>query len=386
MSSPQIDYSSLDTPCVLLDLNKLEANIEEMSRLASEAGVRLRPHIKIHQSTYITRLQVAAGACGIEVGTIDQAEVFAAEGFPDIMIGHPFYGTRQFAKLRGLINQPNLKLALVVDMLEQARGISEVARSAGKKIAVVLKIDTGGNRFGVLPGESTVKLAAAMTLLPGIDFQGIYTHEVYSGDTAEGADEFAREICAEMCETAEMLKQKGIPFDHVSVGASPTYRAVCRLKQLGKFPQITEIHPGSCIIGSMLQVRRFAMKEDDCAMTILTGVMSTSHPAHAVIDAGAKTLGSDPLIAFRDRPDYYWNGKPGYGVIRGRPDLWLGVAAAESSIMYYTGPGKKFKIGDRLEIIPNNPFLVTNIHDKLYGVRDGEIETIIPVTGRGRGS
>jgi len=386
MAAAKILYPSLDTPCALLDLNKLEANIREMAHLAAEAGVLLRPHLKIHQSAFIARLQMDAGACGIEVGTIDQAEVFAAEGFDDILIAHPFYGHQKLAKLKGLLCQPNLKLTLIVDMLEQAKAISEVSQAVGRKVPVVLKIETGGDRYGVPPGEPALQMAKAVSPLPGIDFKGIYAHEVYSGDTPDGANKLAYEVASAVSETAKMLKKAGIPSNHVSMGCSSTYRATCNYIKQGKFPEITEIHPGSCIIGGMLQVHRFALTEDCCALTILTSVMSTSHPHHAVIDAGSKTLASDPLIAFQNRPNFFWQGRPSYGVIRGRPDLWLGAVHAESARLFYTNPKRKLEPGERLEIIPNNPFIVMNIHDQLYGVRSGEVIRTVPVTGRGRGS
>ncbi|HEY50367.1 MAG TPA: hypothetical protein G4O20_00980 [Dehalococcoidia bacterium] len=379
-------YPSLDTPCVLLDLERLEANIQEMSHLADEAGVLLRPHIKVHQSAFIAGLQVKAGACGIEVGTIDQAEVFAAEGFADILVAHPFYGQRKLAKLKGLLGQPSLELTLIVDMMEQARAISEVGQAAGRKIPVVLKIETGGDRYGVPPGKPALQMAEAMSSFPGIALKGIYTHEVYGGATPEGAHGLAEEVCSTMAETAKMMKKVGLPTEHVSIGSSPTYRAACNYIKQGRFPEINEIHPGSCIIGSMLHVRRFAIEENHCALTILATVTSTSHSNHAVIDSGSKTLGSDPLLAFQDRPNFYWQGKPSYGAVRGRPDLWLGSVAAESARVFYMNREKKLRLGERLEIIPNNPFLVTNMHDQLHGVRRGKMERMIPVTGRGRGS
>lgn len=386
MAASKSLYTSLDTPCVLLDLDKLEANIKEMSDLAAEAGVLLRPHIKVHQSAFITRLQVEAGACGIEVGTIDQAEVFAAEGFDDIMVAHPFFGQLKMAKLKRLLSQPSLELTLIVDMIEQARAISEVGQAVGRKVPVVLKIETGGDRYGVPPGRPALQMAKAMSSLPGIDLIGIYTHEVYGGDTPEGANELTYEVASAMSETARMMKKAGLPIDHVSIGSSPTYRPACNYIKRGEFPEINEIHPGSCIIGSMLHVRRFASTEDRCTLTILASVMSTSHSGHAVIDAGSKTLGSDPLLAFQDRPDFFWHGKPSYGKVRGRPDLWLGSVAAESARVFYTDSKKKLGLGERLEIIPNNPFIVTNMHDELYGVRNGKVEKMIPMTGRGRGS
>ena len=116
-------------------------------------------------------------------------------------------------------------------------------------------------------------------------------------------------------------------------------------------------------------------------------VVSTSHAAHVILDAGYKTLGGDALIGRRDTPGFFWNGMPSYGPIQGRPDLWLGRLGAESAWLYYTDPNaKKLALGERLEIVPNNATLVVNIHDEMYGVRDGVIEKTIPVTGRGRGS
>ncbi len=379
-------YPSLDTPCVLLDLDKLEANIKEMSTLAAEAGVLLRPHIKVHQSVLITKMQVEAGACGIEVGTIDQAEVFAAEGFDDIMVAHPFFGKLKMAKLKGLLGQPNLKLTLIVDMVEQAQAISQVGQAAGRKVLVALKIETGGDRYGVPPGRPALQLAKTVSSLPGIELVGIYTHEVYGGATPEGADELTFEIATAMSETARMIKQAGLSIDHVSIGSSPTYRPACNFIKQGKFPEINELHPGSCVIGSVLHIRRFANTEDSCALTVLAAVMSTSHSGHAVVDAGSKTFGADPLFAFQDRPDFLWEGKPSYGKIRGRPDLWVGAVAAESARVFYRDQTKKLALGQRLEIIPTNPFIVTNMHDQVYGVRNGEVEKIIPMTGRGRGS
>jgi len=124
-----------------------------------------------------------------------------------------------------------------------------------------------------------------------------------------------------------------------------------------------------------------------CALTVLTTVVSTSHAAYVIIDAGFKTFGADSLIARRDTPGFFWNGMPSFGPIQGRSDLWLGRLGAESGWLYYMDPAaKKLSLGERIEIVPNNATIVINIHDQIYGVRNGVIEKVIPVTGRGRGS
>jgi D-serine deaminase-like pyridoxal phosphate-dependent protein len=114
--------------------------------------------------------------------------------------------------------------------------------------------------------------------------------------------------------------------------------------------------------------------------------MSTSHKRHAVIDAGYKTFGADSMIGYRKSPDFFWHGLPSFGSIEGRHDLWLGRLGAETGWVYYLRPQRKLKLGDRLEIVPNNATLVMNIHDQVYGVREGRIDKVIRITGRGLGS
>ena len=374
-------YPILDTPCVLLDLDKLEADIREMSQLATEAGLKLRPHVKIHESAAIAKLQVEAGAIGIELGSIDQVEPMAEAGIKDILVAHPFYGAHKFETLKKILTLPNLKLTFVVDMLEHAEGISRVAVLTGVKVPVVIKLETGGNRLGVLPGEPVLNLAKQILQLPGIEFKGIYAHEVYSEPTNKGADKEAFRVATITVETARLLKKEGIEIDHISVGASPTFRATCLYLKHGKFRDITEIHPGKLVIDDIAQVMMQDSHKQRRALSVLTTVISTSHPSHAVIDAGFKTFGFDSLIGYRDQPGFFWEGKPSFGSVKDRPDLWLGALHAEVSRLFYKDPSKKLRLGERLEIIPNNATLVIHMHEKLYGVRDAKIETVIPVKG-----
>ncbi len=388
MTEQKTPYPSLDTPAVLIDLNTLEANIKEMSKLAAEAGIRLRPHVKVHENVSIAKMQIERGACGVEAGVTAQAEAMAEQGIDDIVIAHPgFYGGPKGEILKKLLNKPRLKLAVVVDMLEQAETISQMAQAIGKKARVLIKIDLGrGSRYGVLPGEPVLNLAKQLRQLPGIDLIGIYGHEMGAKPTPEGKDETALEAATIMTENAKLLKKEGITIEHVSVGASPTFRSTCRFLKEGKFPEITEIHPGQCVIGDIMYMRSGGNIREACAVTVLTTVMSTSHPGWAIIDAGYKTFGADSLIARRDTPGFFWNGMPSFGSVQGRSDLWLGRLSAETSCLYYTEPEKTLRFGERLEIVPNNATLVINIHNQIYGVRNGVVEQVIPVTGRGRGN
>jgi D-serine deaminase-like pyridoxal phosphate-dependent protein len=386
MTKQNLPISSLDTPAVLVNMETLEANIREMSQLAAEAGVKLRPHTKIHESSAIAKLQIKSGACGIEVGTIDRAVCMAEAGINDILVAHPFYGDHKLETLRTLLNKPGLKISLLVDMIEQASAISRVGEEFGKKIPVLLKINTGGNRFGVLPGDPALNLARKLRQFPGIEFIGIYAHESGGKPTQESLDKLAFETATMMTETASLLKKEGIPVEHMSVGASPTFRATCQFIKEQKFPEITEIHPGHSVIGDVWHVIALGNKREACAATVLTTVMSTPAPGYVVVDAGYKTFGADALIQYRDNPAFFWKGRPSYGSVQGRSDMWLGRLAAESACVYYMEPNmdpkKELRIGDQLQIVPNNATLVINMEREIYGVRNGVVERVFSVAGR----
>jgi len=389
MADVKVLYPELNTPAVLVDLDILEANIKEISRHAAGAGLKLRPHVKVHETADIARMQIAAGACGVEVGTVEQGEAMVEEGIADLLVAHPnYYGGPKGDILKKLLVKPGLKLTLVVDMLEQAEIISKLAREVGKNVPVLIKIDLGrGSRFGVPPGEPVLALAKQIKKIPGLNFHGIYGHEMGVKLTPEGKEESALEAATIMSENARLLKKEGFSLHYVSVGASSTYKITCRLVKEGKFPEITEIHPGQCIIGDILYMRGGGNTLETCAAAVLTAVMTTSHADWVMIDAGYKTFGSESCINYRDTPGFFWQGKPSYGPVKGRPDLWFGRLSAESSNVYYTDPkAPKLRLGERIEIVPNNATLVINMHAQIYGVRNGKVEKVMTVTGRGRGN
>jgi len=385
-----IPYSSLDTPAALIDLDKLEANIKEIADAAKEAGVKLRPHVKIHQCPEIAKMQIAAGAVGVEVGLIDQAFVMAEAGIDDIVIAHPFYGERKFEKIKQLLTiYPRLKLAIVVDMIEQSEGLSHVGEAIKKRIPVLIKVDTGIRRYGVMPGAPLLKIAKQIRELPGVELAGIYAHESGATPTPEGTARAALECGSVMSEMARLLRREGLTLKHVKAGASPTYFDTCRYIQEGVLQDITELHPGQRFIGDLTYMWGRGNTREQIAITMLTTVVSTSHYEYVVIDAGFKALGSEAMIGRRNQiPDFYWKDMASFGQIEGRPDLWLGRLGAESGWLYYKDPTTKnrLELGDRLEIVPNSASLILNIHDVAYGVRAGAIEKEFKIAGRGRGT
>ena len=241
-----VEQAVIPTPSVVVDLDVLESNIAEMSRLAREAGVRLRPHTKIHESPDIAKMQIAAGAVGIEVGTVDRAICMAEAGINDIVVAHPFYGEQKLRILRRLLERPDVKVTVLVDMLEQALGVSRVGDALGTTIPVLLKINTGGDRFGVRPGAPALDLAKRVSRLPSDRVPRASMRTKSGGQpNPESQATLAREIGDDDVGDREAVGERGHPRTHVSVGSSPTLRHTCAFLRKGLVPRNHGDPPGA---------------------------------------------------------------------------------------------------------------------------------------------
>jgi D-serine deaminase-like pyridoxal phosphate-dependent protein len=361
MSRPIED---LPTPAVLVDLDVLERNIARQAERARAAGVRLRPHAKTHKCPEIARMQLAAGAAGISLAKTSEAEVFAAAGFDDIFVAYPVVGSGKAERLLALSRA--IRLAAGVDSVEGARRLSDVFRAAGARLDVLLKIDCGYHRVGVLP-EVAAGIVSEIAALPGVSLRGVFTHagHVYSAETP-GAGGNRKTGGRNLATTASMLRGAGFPIGGVSVVSPPSARHSMRVAG------VTECRPGNYVFHDGSQVALGTCGPEDCAMTILATVVSVPAPDRAVLDAGSKTLSQDIM---RPRAN-------GHGLILGtRTRLQSlseehGVARVED--------GDSFRVGDGVHVLPNHACVVSNLHDRLYGIRAGRVETEFRIAARGR--
>jgi D-serine deaminase-like pyridoxal phosphate-dependent protein len=373
-------YPTIDTPAILVDLDKLEANIDSMAQRAADAGLKLRPHTKVHKSTYVSDLQIKAGAIGVSVSKLGEAVVYADAGQGDIMVVHPFYGDHKFAALKSLVERADI--SCVVDSVEGALGISQVGQAVDKKIPMLLKIDTVCRRFGALPGEPALKMARELTRMPGAELVGIITHECSSSEISpEGIARLAFECASSMSATASMFRKDGINIRDIVMGSTPAARALCRDAKY--FPDVTEIHPGAYVFGDWVYMNGFSMLEDECAASIMVTVISRPSPDRACIDGGYKTFSADAMLFMAARAGEARPWSPTFGTVKGRPDIKVARLTEEIGVVTLTNPENGLNVGDRLEIIPNHISLAVNLHDKLYGVRNGKFEREIPVVCRG---
>lgn len=359
----------LDTPAAVIDLAVLEQNIREMASFAAQAGVTLRPHVKAHKMLAIAKRQLEAGAGGLAVAKLGEAEVMLQSGARDILVANQVVTREKIARLLRLNEEARVTCA--VDSLENARALSEAAQSLGRRLPVLIEVDTGLRRCGTLPGEPTVKLAQAMARLPGLEINGIMTHagHVYA---AREAGEVARIGSAEgelMVQTAEMLRKAGLPCRVVSVGSTPTAR------HAGLVPGVTEIRPGNYVFYDAVQVALGVAQEGQCALSIMATVTSRPAPDRAVIDAGSKVLALD-------RGAHGAGTVRGFGLVKGYPDYIIERLSEEHGILSVP-PGADLHIGQRLEIIPNHACSVINLFDAVAVVRDEEVIDVWRVDARG---
>ena len=355
----------LSTPAVLVDLDVLERNIAGMARSAREAGVRLRPHAKTHKCPQIARLQRAAGAWGLSVAKVGEAEVFADAGFDDLFVAYPVVGEDKGLRLVALGDR--VRLAAGVDSAEGAATLARSFREAGRSLDVLLKIDVGYGRVGVTP-DRAVALGHAVAGLTGLRLRGVFTHagHGYLAATKAAVDDVARQEGEQLAAVARELRGAGLPVEEVSVGSTPTAAQAMRVAE------VTECRPGNYVFHDASQVALETCGVEDCALTILATVVSTPAPERAVVDAGSKTLSSDPL---RPRPG-------GYGQLLGRASRIERLSEEHGVIA--VAPGESFRVGERVRLLPNHACVVANLHDRLVGVSGNQVEAVLAVSARGR--
>src|SRR5262245_9161844 len=354
----------LPTPSVLVDLDILERNVRAMQERARGAGVKLRPHAKTHKSPEVGRLQLLAGASGLTLAKTSEAEVFAALGFDDVFVGYPVYGADKARRLLDLSDR--IRLRVGVDSEAGAKSLGDVFHAAGRRLPVRLKIDCGYHRVGVAP-EKAVEIAQRIAELPGLSFDGVFTHggQGYAGRTPEEVAEAGHVEGRVVAEAAEAIRAAGLPVEDVSLGSTPTVRSA--LSERG----VTECRPGTYVYNDFSQATLGSCSLEDCAMTILATVVSVPAADRAVLDAGSKTVSTDPL-----RPS-----GGGHGAILGRKSR-IARLSEEHGVIEVV-PGETFRVGERVRVLPNHACIVSNLHDRLVAVRDGRVEGQITVAARG---
>jgi D-serine deaminase-like pyridoxal phosphate-dependent protein len=357
----------LDTPALLIDLDVLEANLAEMASVAARAGVALRPHTKTHKSPEIARMQVAAGATGITVAKLGEAEVMADAGLDDLLVAFPLVGEAKLRRLAELGERARVRVSL--DAVEVAEGLGRVGLARGREVEVLVEVDTGLHRLGLPPGPPTAELVARVARVPGVEVVGLLTHagHAYRAGSPEALRRVAEREVLDLVETAERCRRQGIELREVSVGSTPTARAAALVEG------VTELRPGTYALNDATMVRLGVATEATVAVTVLATVVARPAADRFVVDAGSKSLSSDHM-----------GSGPGWMLVAGRPELSMDFLSEEHGVGHLDRPGGDPRIGERLALVPSHACACVNLFDLAYGVRGGRVERELPIAGRGK--
>ena len=368
--------TTIPTPRVVVDPSRLRANISAMQDLASRAGVRLRPHAKTHKSPAIARWQVEAGAVGICCAKLGEAEVFAAAGIADIRLPYPINPSNA-DRVLSLLHQT--RLSIVVDSLDVAREWSARMLAAGRRLEVLVKVDVGFHRCGVNPdAPAVVDTIRQVADLSGLQFLGLLSHagHGYGAGSVEEMRAIADREIQILKGLASQLKDKAVPVDEISVGATPTARFITA--QRGA----TEMRPGNYVFFDRTQVGLESARLDQCALHVVAMVVSRPSPARVIFDAGSKVLTSDGLRGFGQQA--------GHGLVfpsleAAIPDPSIVIERlSEEHGVARVQPSCPLRIGDRVRILPNHSCPVVNLTDEILLVEGDRIVERFEIAARGR--
>ncbi|MBE9917848.1 amino acid aldolase [Paenibacillus donghaensis] len=365
----KLTRESLETPCILIDENIVQRNIDHMADCAARNQVKLRPHIKTHKIPEFALKQLAQGAEGITVAKVGEAEIMAEHGIDDIFIAYPVVTP---AKIKRIIALAHKKRMIVgVESIEGARNLSKEATAAGIILPVRLEIDTGLARTGAAP-DKAVDLAQQIAALPGLDLSGIFTFKgaVFKGAGTLDLAAAGLEEGTIMVETAEKLRAAGIPIRDVSVGSTPTAPYAAAVEG------VTEIRPGTYIFYDRMLAVMGACSEEDWAAKVLVTVVSVPAADRLVVDGGSKTFATDV------QPGQHPLHLKGFGEIIGHPDAVFEKMNEEHGMIRTSGP-HGLHVGDVLEIVPNHICPTVNLHNEVYVSTAGVIRAV-PVLARGK--
>lgn len=344
----------LPTPALLLDLNKFEANLARMAARIQDSGKALRPHAKAHKCVEIARRQIAAGAIGVCVATLAEAEMMAAAGIPGLLLTSPVADPLKMARIVAT------GAMVVVDHLQQVAWYDQAAGAAQRKLDVLVDLDVGDHRTGARSPEDAAEIAEAVDQAAHLELRGIQAYSVL-GSHAGGLEERKR-VSAETFRVASralgIMLRRGLSTEIVTGGSTGTWQIDTEVADL------TELQAGSYALMD-LAYRREGLDFEN-AMTVLATVVSANHAGFVTVDAGYKAFSTDrsygPEAVDLPGSTYRWGG---------------------DEFGYLDRPDGLPKLGDRREFIPPHCDPTANLYDRIYVCRGERVEAVWPLKSAG---
>lgn len=352
MSEIGYPKEQLDTPTLWVDLDTMENNILILAEHFKQAGVHWRPHMKGIRIPGIAHKALAAGAIGVTCATLKEAEGMAKAGITDILIANQVVGSRKITRLLNLLNYSNVKV--IIDNELNALELSQAAGATGQELGVLIDINAGMHRTGVLPGEAMIDLAHLIHKTPGLCFMGMMAwegHTLAHTDPEVKRQEISKSM-KPLLEMAEQCRAEGLPVSIVSGGGSGTYKVTPFLEGM------TEIQAGGAIF-SDVAYQSWGV-ETTPSLFVQTIISSRPAPNRIILDAGFKTMPT-------------WHGQPR---AIGIEDIKSHVSSAEHGVLTLSKDNNSIKVGDIFDFVVGYTDSTLFLHDKLYGIRNGIVEVV----------
>ena len=353
------------TPALIVDLPTVERNVRSMAAYAAAHSLGLRPHAKTHKSLRMARLQMDAGAIGLAVAKVGEAEVMV-EAADDVLLAYPAVDEPRCRALAALARAHTICVA--VDSARAVEAVAAAASRAGSEVGVLIELDVGFHRTGAATPEASVLLARLAAGTKGVRLDGLMVFPGHLSALAGQAEALAR-VSELLDETLDLWRRDGLEARIVSGGSTPTARQSHLIRAL------TEIRPGTYIFNDLKIVAGGHCALADCAASVLCTVVSDAVPDTVVLDAGSKALSSELLARSPD---------DGYGHVVECPEARIARLSEEHGIVDVSRCSRRPKVGERVHVIPNHICPCVNLHDVMWlRHAGGELEPT-PVDARGR--
>jgi D-serine deaminase-like pyridoxal phosphate-dependent protein len=359
--------NELDTPAILVDLDILERNLDRMAAYTAASGVSLRPHIKTHKIPELALKQISMGAVGITAAKPSEAAVMSAAGVSDIFIAYPIVSDMKAKHLLSLTDAT--RIAVSVDSIEAAECLARASVARSYDLPILVEIDVGFGRCGVQSTEAAVALALEIQKLQGAHFGGLMFYPGHMMVPLAQQNEILPKVNAIVEQAHDALLKAGLSVHVVSGGSTPM---ALRSKE---FSHVTEIRPGMYPLNDLNLVHGGFAALDECALSVMTTVVSNAVPKRVILDGGSKTFSSDRLLT---------GDHIGHGAILADPDASFFGLSEEHGHIDITNSTRSYKLGERLRIVPNHVCATINMHDTIYGIRGEEVDAVWNVAARGR--
>lgn len=354
---------SFETPCVIVDYQRLVQNIISIQKVADDNRIELRPHIKTHKCLEIARLQLENGAAGITCAKTEEALVFAKDGVSSITVAYPVIDEPKLIRLISTCRQLDIELGIVVDSKYGVRNISKIAAQFEKVVKIFIKIDVGLHRCGLQKNDpEIIKLAQSIKQQSYLEFAGLLAHagHSYAAKNREEIREITDTEKSDLIHVKNELNKNGIGVPEISVGSTPTVLAT------NNFDGVTEIRPGNYVFMDNTPLRLGLISDDRIALKVLATVVS-KNDEYFIIDAGAKILSSDTGA-------HGSGGDIGFGLAYPleesykQDDFLVVCRLSEEHGFLKRNKSINLSIGQKILIVPNHSCAVTNLVDYITAV------------------